>query len=48
MLLLLRWKNPMLVEEEGERINYNRHFIEQDNGLWLVMQESREEYAAES
>jgi hypothetical protein len=21
--------------EEGERINYNRHFIEQDNGLWL-------------
>jgi hypothetical protein len=23
------------MEEEGERINYNRHFIEQDNGLWL-------------
>jgi hypothetical protein len=30
------WKNPMLRwMEEGERINYNRHFIEQDNGLWL-------------
>jgi hypothetical protein len=38
-VLLLRWKNPMLMVEEGERINYNRHFIEQDNGLCFVRRE---------